>query len=93
MSLPIAPAHSPAATAAPEPLDDPAGSCARFHGLRAGGNGVSNAVPPIANSQVVNLPNSTAPAWFSSLVVVAFVAGTRPRQTFDPPSVGTPAVS
>ena len=37
---------SPAASAAPEPLDEPPVKCARFHGLRAGGHGRSNDGPP-----------------------------------------------
>ena len=83
----------PAATAAADPPEDPPGEWSTFHGLRAGGNGVSKAVPPIANSQVVNFPNKMAPAFFNRVVVVASLAGMRPRHSLDPPSVGTPAVS
>jgi len=93
VSVPIAIAQRPAATAAPDPLDDPAGSWSMFQGLRAGGNGVSKAVPPIANSHVVSLPNRTAPASLSNRVVVASLAGIRPMHDFEPPSVGMPAVS
>jgi hypothetical protein len=86
--LPLAIVQSPAATAAPEPLDEPAGSCSTFQGLRAGGNGVSKAVPPIANSQVVNLPNRIAPASLSSRVVVASLAADRAR--LEPGGHGRP---
>ena len=51
----------PAATAAPEPDDDPPVKWSRFHGLRAGGNGRSKLGPPSANSCVASLPSSTAP--------------------------------
>ena len=73
VSLPIAIAHRPAATAAPEPLDEPAGSRSVFHGLRAGGNGVSKAVPPIANSQVVSLPSRITPACFNRRGAIALL--------------------
>jgi hypothetical protein len=67
-SLPIAITHRPAATAAPEPLDEPAGSRSVFDGLRAGGNGVSKAVQRIANSQVVSW---MAPACFQQMLTIA----------------------
>ena len=50
VSEPSAAGTSPAATAAPEPLDEPPVKCSRFHGLRAGGQGRSNDGPPCANS-------------------------------------------
>src|SRR5213593_1602735 len=46
VSEPIAQGASPAAMAAPEPLDEPPVKCSRFHGLRAGGHGRSNDGPP-----------------------------------------------
>ena len=50
-SVPSAPRHSPAATAAPEPLDEPPVTLAVFHGLSAGGNGGSwDGLPPKVNS-------------------------------------------
>jgi hypothetical protein len=62
VSEPIAAGTNPAATAAPDPLDDPPLKWSRFHGLRAGGHGKSNEGPPIANSCVDSLPMNTAPA-------------------------------
>ena len=62
VSEPSANGARPAATAAPEPLDEPPVKCSRFHGLRAGGHGRSNDGPPCANSCVASLPSSTAPA-------------------------------
>ncbi len=76
VSLPIAPMHRPAATAAPDPDDDPDGSSDMSHGLRAGGHGRSNDDPPIANSQVANLLVMTAPASRNRLTVKASAAGT-----------------
>src|SRR4051795_6650962 len=76
VSLPIAPGHSPAATATPEPDDDPEGSSATSHGLRAGGHGRSNEEPPMANSHVASLPVMTAPALRNRLTVKASSAGT-----------------
>src|ERR1700678_208484 len=71
VSLPIAPMHRPAATAAPDPDDDPDGSSETSHGLRAGGQGRSNDDPPIANSQVASLLVMTAPALRNRLTVKA----------------------
>src|SRR5215831_20512947 len=73
----------PAATAAPEPLDEPPVKCSRFQGLRAGGHGRSNDGPPCANSWVASLPSSTPPAWLSSATVVASSLGTRFSQIFE----------
>ena len=50
------------ATDAPEPEEEPPGSRARFHGLRAGGQGRSKLAPPMANSQVESLPRTTRAA-------------------------------
>jgi hypothetical protein len=62
VSDPSAPSTNPAATAAPEPLLDPPVKCARFQGLRAGGQGRSKEGPPCANSCVASLPSRIAPA-------------------------------
>ena len=55
VSVPIPHRITPAATAAPVPLLDPAVKCSGFHGLCAGGFGRSNDGPPSANSCVVGL--------------------------------------
>src|SRR5215813_15144126 len=47
VSSPSDAAQSPAATAMPEPDEDPPGSCSRFHGLRGCPNG-NCWVPPSA---------------------------------------------
>src|SRR5215218_6449898 len=92
VSVPIAPMHRPAATAAPEPEEEPDGSRSRFQGLRAGGQGRSNEVPPIANSQVDSLPVNTAPASRRHLTVNASSAGTWSLNSAECPVVAIPAV-
>ena len=62
VSEPSATGTIPAATAAPEPVEEPPVKCARFHGLRAGGHGRSNDGPAWAISWVSSLPSRTAPA-------------------------------
>src|SRR4029434_10503794 len=63
VSEPSATGTMPAATAAPDPDEEPPVKRARFHGLRAGGHGKSNEGPACAISWVASLPSSTAPAW------------------------------
>src|SRR4051812_49773311 len=92
VSVPIAPMHNPAATAAPEPEEEPEGSRSRSQGLRAGGQGRSKEVPPIANSQVESLPVKTAPASRRDLTVNASSAGTWSLNKAEWPVVATPAV-
>src|SRR5258708_26891470 len=91
VSVPAADTASPAATEAPEPEDEPPGSCAVFHGLRAGGHGRSNEAPPIANSHVASLPSTTAPASRSSRTVTASSSGTWSLNKAECPVVRTPA--
>src|SRR5467141_3227194 len=75
VSEPSASGTNPAETAAPDPDDEPPVKCARFHGLRAGGQGRSNDGPACAISCVASLPSSTAPASYSFVVAVASCAG------------------
>src|SRR5215831_886969 len=84
---------SPAATAAPDPDDEPPVKCAVFHGLRAGGHGKSNDGPPWANSCVASLPIKIAPAAWSLATAVASLVGTRSMHMRECPDVRTPAVS
>ena len=62
VSEPSASGTRPAATAAPDPDEEPPVKCARFQGFRAGGQGRSNEGPACAISCVASLPSSTAPA-------------------------------
>ena len=63
--LPSASGTMRAATAAAEPLDDPPGVQARFHGLRVGAGSY------VANSVVCSLPSRIAPAALSRATAVA----------------------
>src|ERR1700758_4446150 len=84
---------SPAATAAAEPDDDPAGEYAVFQGLRAGGNRMSQDGPPCANSHVSCLPSNMPPASASLVCTAASRAGTLSARSFDMAVVRMPAVS
>ena len=77
----------PAATDAAEPLDEPPGVCAVFHGLR---------VPrgsDAANSVVTVLPRMTAPASRSARTQAASFAERQPEKSGEPISVGISTVS
>ena len=52
----------PAATAAAAPPEEPPGTRARSHGLRVVKNAEFSVDEPIANSSMLSLPSSTAPA-------------------------------
>src|SRR5215831_17746886 len=69
VSVPSEPAHSPAATATPEPLLEPPGLRSRFQGLLTRpkyGLGVM-----VANSFMLSLPSSTEPAARNRSITVA----------------------
>src|SRR6516165_12581183 len=77
----------PAATEAAEPLDEPPGVCAGFHGLR---------VPrgsDAANSVVTVLPTMTAPASRSARTQAASFSDRQPSNSGDPIWVGMSTVS
>src|ERR1700679_3689115 len=83
----------PAAMAAPEPDDEPAGECSRFHGLRAGGNSTSQDGPPCANSHVAFLPSITPPAATRRSPQKESRVGTLSASSLDIAVVRMPAVS
>src|SRR5258708_2683174 len=93
VSLPRVAGEKPAAMAAPEPEDDPAGEWSRFHGLRAGGNSTSQDGPPWANSQVAFLPSMTPPAAMRRSPQKESRVGTLSASSFDIAVVRMPAVS
>src|SRR5687767_8041057 len=64
VSVPSAPKHMSAATAAAEPPDDPPATRSSAHGFRTGPKYVTADVPPSANSWRFTLPTRTAPACF-----------------------------
>jgi hypothetical protein len=60
-----------AATAAAEPPEEPPGTRARSHGLRAGPNAECSFDEPIANSSMFVFPTSAAPCARSRAAAVA----------------------
>ena len=85
--VPSAALTMPVATAAAEPLDDPPGVCAVFHGLR---------VPrgsDAANSVVTVLPRITAPASRSARTLAASFSERQPANSGEPIWVGISTVS
>src|SRR5580693_2107163 len=93
VSLPNVAGAKPAAMAAPEPDDEPAGECAGFQGLRAGGNKTSQDGPPCANSQVAFFPSKTPPAATSFSWQNESRVGILSASSFDIAVVRMPAVS
>src|SRR5208283_5338374 len=71
VSVPSAPAHNPAATAAAEPPLDPPGTRSRSHGLRVFMKAEFSVDDPMANSSMFVFPIKTAPACLSFSVTVA----------------------
>ena len=92
VSEPVAPWTSPAASAAPEPLLEPPGMWARFHGLRAAGKRCPGNWMPKANSWVMSLPSSTVPACCQRWTQVASSSGTHSASSAEPPVVRIPLV-
>src|SRR5919198_1852249 len=65
VSVPNAHTHSPAATAAADPPDDPPGTVSSPHGFLVGKNAEFSVEEPMANSSQLVLPTSTDPSAFS----------------------------
>ena len=95
VSVPMATGARPAATATPEPLDEPPGVrwTARSQGFR--GLPMCVFVPqlPIANSTVCVLPRTIMPAAMSRSARVAVTGDTRSAHTLEPPVVTRPSRS
>src|SRR4029453_6907960 len=92
VSVPRAPRHVRAATAAPDPPLDPAGKRSGFQGLRHVPEWGLSVVPPHANSCKLVLPMITAPARLRRAVTVASSPGTKAARIFDPAGARTPRV-
>ena len=92
VSEPSAAMQSPAATAVPDPLDDPPGPRSVSQGLRDNSKRLVSG-PPSANSCIASLPSTMTPASRSLATEVASLAGTRCSSTLDCAVVRTPAVS
>ena len=95
VSVPMATGARPAATATPEPLEEPPG--VRCTARSQGFHGVPRCVLvpklPIANSTVWVLPRTIMPAAMSRSASVAVTGDTRSTHTFDPPVVTRPSRS
>ena len=87
MSVPSATGTMRAARAAAEPPELPPGLREVSQGLVVGGDDV-----PRANSWVLSLPSSTAPAPARRLQAVASNSGTKSASTREPAVVGIPSV-
>src|SRR5471030_2208974 len=75
-SVPCASGSMPLATAAAEPPDEPDGLSAGFHGLRVTPNTSLKVLAPAANSGVLVLPSTMAPAAFRRRTTSASSDGT-----------------
>jgi hypothetical protein len=85
----------PAATATPEPLEEPPGvrCTVASHGFRGVPMWVLVPQLPIANSTVWVLPSTIIPAAIARSARVAVAGETRLAQTFEPPVVTRPSRS
>ena len=75
-SVPCASGTMPVATATAEPPDEPEGLSAGFHGLRVTPNTSLKVLSPAANSRVLVLPSTMAPAAFRRRTTSASSPGT-----------------
>src|ERR1700733_13263863 len=94
VSEPSANGTNPAATALPEPLDDPPDQHEGSHGFRPGPNKEAAAVrypPPPASSTMASFPISTEPVLSSFCSTVAVSSKTCAAYGFAPQVVGCPA--
>jgi len=91
VSSPSETAQSAAATATPEPADEPPVSCSVFQGLRGWPKG-NSIVPPSANSVRLSLPSRMPPAAVRRAITVASSSGTLSASRREPAVVRTPRV-
>ena len=92
-SLAPAAGTMPAATAAPEPPEEPPGVWLMFHGLRAVPRSESSVMPLAPNSGVFVLPKMTRPASRKRCVTTACSVATSRSRERDPLVVAKPAYS
>src|SRR5215831_402795 len=83
VSVPRAAGSIPAASATPQPLEEPPGKWLPPHGFTAGGHGRSKEGPPMANSCVASFPIRMAPAELRRWVTVASLAATFCASTLE----------
>lgn len=92
-SLAPAAGTMPAATAAPEPPEEPPGVWPTFHGLRAGPHSSGSVTAFAPNSGVLVLPKITSPASRKRWVTSACWSATSSLSAREPHDVGNPAYS
>src|SRR3954463_10712871 len=91
VSVPMAQGALPAATAAAEPPLEPPGTRSRSHGLRTGPKPEFSFDEPMANSSMLVLPSTGAPASTNRCTAVAVYGGLYPARMRDPAVLGTPS--
>ena len=92
VSVPKAPNTWRAATDAALPPDEPPGVRSRSHGFRHGPKALFSLDEPMANSSMLSLPSTTAPAAASRSTTVASKGGTNPSRMREPQVVSSPLV-
>src|SRR5258708_18617019 len=90
-SVPCAKGTIPVATATADPPDEPEGLSAGFQGLRVTPNTSLKVLAPAANSGVLVLPSTMAPAAFSRRTTSASSVGTLSANNGEPKVVRIPA--
>src|SRR6185436_3089210 len=89
VSLPSAPIHSPAASAAAEPPEDPPGERAVSQGFLHVPKCTLSLITPNAHSCILVLPTNTLPAARSLLTTMQSTRSTVSRRNFEPAVVAT----
>src|SRR5882757_10323850 len=83
-SVPCANGTMPVATATADPPEEPAGLSAGFQGLRVAPNTALTVLAPVANSGVLVLPNTIAPAAFRRRTASASSVATLSANSGEP---------
>ena len=91
-SVPCASGSMPVATATAEPPDEPAGLSSGFQGLRVAPNSSLTVLAPVANSGVLVLASTMAPAALRRRTTSASSVGTWSLKSGEPNVVRMPAV-
>src|SRR5438105_13746791 len=92
VSVPVAAGAMRAATAAAEPPEEPPGTRAVSHGFRTAPKCEVSLDEPIANSSILHLPSSTAPACANCSITCASYGLTKLASILEPHVVRIPRV-
>ena len=92
-SVPCAIGSMPVATATAEPPEEPAGLSSGFQGLRVAPNNSLTVFAPVANSGVLVLARTIAPAALRRRTTSASSSGTLSLKSGEPKVVRMPAVT